>query len=198
MSATRVTRGASCLSTSSHLLPISGSNVVNPVILPPGCARPATKPLATGSSPSTNTIGTDGVSRFQGRDDSCAIRQDHVWLKSNYFRRVGSRPICVTADPVIVDLDIGSFGPPCCLKPLAKGGDSFLSFQIVGDPHQHDDPRQSVGLLCARHERPRCRTAKREDEISALDLDCQVTLPWEVIPNVVGRLPRFNRAVCGA
>jgi hypothetical protein len=33
------------------------SKFVNPVTLPPGCAKFVTKPLATGSSTSANTIG---------------------------------------------------------------------------------------------------------------------------------------------
>ena len=39
MPATRLRPGAISLSNSNHLPPISGSNVLNPVMLPPGRAR---------------------------------------------------------------------------------------------------------------------------------------------------------------
>src|SRR6516225_11111265 len=58
MSATRVTRGAICLSASSHLVPIENSKLVKPVMFPAGRARLATKPLPTGSVTCTNMIGT--------------------------------------------------------------------------------------------------------------------------------------------
>ena len=54
---TCATRGAISLSSSSHFSPLSNSPLVNPVILPPGLAKLATKPLTTGSLICTNTIG---------------------------------------------------------------------------------------------------------------------------------------------
>ena len=47
--ATRVTRGAICLSSSSHFPLMPNSKVVKPVALPPGRARLSTKPAPTGS-----------------------------------------------------------------------------------------------------------------------------------------------------
>ena len=44
MTATRVTAGAICLSSSNHFAPI------NPVTLPPGRAKLSTKPAPTGSA----------------------------------------------------------------------------------------------------------------------------------------------------
>ena len=58
MTAARVTPGAICLSSSSHLPLRLYSNCIKPVVLPPGRARLATKPLPTGSSVIENTIGT--------------------------------------------------------------------------------------------------------------------------------------------
>jgi hypothetical protein len=55
--AMRLTSGAIIVASSSHLLPISNSNAVKPVMLPPGCARFETKPCPTGSPTTTNTIG---------------------------------------------------------------------------------------------------------------------------------------------
>src|SRR5262245_50335673 len=61
IAAARATRGATALSSSSHLPPIEGSKLVNPVILPPGRARLATKPAPTGFATWQNTIGTFGI-----------------------------------------------------------------------------------------------------------------------------------------
>jgi hypothetical protein len=62
---------------------------------------------------------------------------------------------------------------------------------------EKSDHRHPRVLLRACRLRPYRRAARRDDEISALDLDCHVTLPWEVMPNAVGTLPRFNCEVCG-
>ena len=55
--ATRSTRGAICLSSSSHLPAIVGSETLKPVTLPPGRAKLATKPLPTGSATIAKTMG---------------------------------------------------------------------------------------------------------------------------------------------
>src|SRR5262245_32868878 len=41
---------------------------------------------------------------------------------------------------------------------------------------QDPDDQQLACLLRARRERPRCRTAKRDDEFSSSDMDCHATL----------------------
>src|SRR3954454_8123947 len=55
--ATRLTSGAICLSSSSHLPLRPYSNIRKPVALPPGRARLSTNPAPTGSMRSTNTMG---------------------------------------------------------------------------------------------------------------------------------------------
>src|SRR5215813_5534421 len=61
--ATRTVRGAISFNRSTHLPPCAALSVVKPVILPPGRARLAVKPLAIGSDTCTNTIGIACVSR---------------------------------------------------------------------------------------------------------------------------------------
>src|SRR5215208_4427775 len=51
--------GTAFTSVSIHLPPISGSNVLNPVTLPPGFARLCTNPAPTGSTTTTKTMGVD-------------------------------------------------------------------------------------------------------------------------------------------
>src|SRR5215471_2395654 len=61
--ATRLMPGAISLSNSSDLLAIDSSKTVNPVRLPPGWDRLATKRELIGSATSANTIGMVCVSR---------------------------------------------------------------------------------------------------------------------------------------
>src|SRR5437763_4690042 len=55
--AARVTEGATSCISSSHLLPMLGSKLVKPVIIPPGREKLCTKPALIGSETDVNTIG---------------------------------------------------------------------------------------------------------------------------------------------
>src|SRR5262249_28524559 len=68
-----------------------------------------------------------------------------------------------------IDLDIAANGPAQLLEPLPEGSGAELSFGIVlGVEHQHADPPHVLGLLRARHERPRYRcAADKRDELAA-------------------------------
>ena len=57
ISATCVVVGTFSLSSSSHLLPMEASKLVNPVALLPGRDKLSTKPRPTGSETCTNTMG---------------------------------------------------------------------------------------------------------------------------------------------
>ena len=56
--AERASFGATSFSNPNHLPPIEGSKFVNPMTLPPGRARLATKPRSTGAVICVNTIGS--------------------------------------------------------------------------------------------------------------------------------------------
>ena len=62
--AKRVAFGRSSCMSPSLLASISLTKKLIPVALPPGCARLATMPSATGSSPTPNTIGIVAVAAF--------------------------------------------------------------------------------------------------------------------------------------
>jgi hypothetical protein len=61
-----VTLGAICLSSSSHLPLRLYSKIMKPVALPPGRAKLSTKPAATGSPATGNTIGMVRVACSSG------------------------------------------------------------------------------------------------------------------------------------
>src|SRR5262249_13460741 len=58
-----VTRGATCLRSSSHFPLKLYSNSIKPVVLPPGHDKVSTKPSPTGSVTAANTIGKVWVTR---------------------------------------------------------------------------------------------------------------------------------------
>src|SRR6476620_10910897 len=65
--ATRLMSGAISKSKSNILLPIAASDVMKPVIFPPGWGSPSTNPSPTGSVTTTNTIGIVRVSRLSAQ-----------------------------------------------------------------------------------------------------------------------------------
>jgi hypothetical protein len=69
--ATRVTPGTICLSSSSHFPLRPYSNMRKPLALPPGRAKLATKPAPTGSMTIVNTIGTVRVACSNGATVAC-------------------------------------------------------------------------------------------------------------------------------
>src|SRR5262249_59875995 len=64
--ATRIRRGAVCLSNSNHFALRLNSNDMKPVALPPGRARLSTYPAPTGSLTTVNTTGTVRVDSNSG------------------------------------------------------------------------------------------------------------------------------------
>src|SRR5215472_14530984 len=77
-SAMRTVRGAISFNSSTHLPPCAGASTVKPVMLPPGRARLAAKPLAIGSPTFTNTMGIIRVSRARALGHDRALTEDHV------------------------------------------------------------------------------------------------------------------------
>src|SRR5262249_40315908 len=68
MTAARVTCGAICLSSSSHLPLKLYSQFMKPVMLPPGRDRLSTKPAPTGSATPANTIGKGDMQQCRHAD----------------------------------------------------------------------------------------------------------------------------------
>jgi len=66
-SAMPTVRGAICFNSSTHLPPCSEISTENPVMLPPGRARLAPKPLEIASATITNTMGIVRVSWARAR-----------------------------------------------------------------------------------------------------------------------------------
>src|SRR2546429_257091 len=87
--AARITRGAISLSNSSHFPLRPYSDNVKPVVLPPGCAKLATRPPPTGSVTFVNTIGTVRVARCNA---STAGAQSRRYFEAGRLRSLEVDP----------------------------------------------------------------------------------------------------------
>src|SRR5262245_22224375 len=166
MTPTRVTFGAISLSSSSHFAPISYSNVVNPVMLPPGFARLATKPALTGSATCANTIGTVLVACCNAATAGVVLARMMSGGQCHQF--CCSFPQ-IAGCPTILNFCIATIDPTQLLQSVNKRRDPCLHFRIVFRiRHQDADASNPLGLLRARRKRPRsCGTAKKCDEIAS-------------------------------
>src|SRR5262249_52108915 len=169
MIATRGMGGAMSLSSSTHLPPTLGSRFVNPVVLPPGRARLATKPWATGSLTPVNTIGTVCVACCAPRRAEMALARIRSGARLSNAKGVARSPSGLRNAPPIVDREIATDGPAQLLEALLERGDAPLGLRItLSQHHQHPDPPHAVGLLRPHRQRPRRRTAEQRDERAAL------------------------------
>jgi hypothetical protein len=120
--ATRVTLGAICLSSSNHFPPMLYSPDMKPVAVPPGRAKLSAKPAPTGSAAYVNTIGTVGVTCNNG---PTSHRKERLLVACAHC---GGRRSC----------DAG--------RNRLSGARIHCS---VGDFHDRWVPRSQSGRLCA-------------------------------------------------
>ena len=160
MTATRATPGAIPLSNSNHLPPNVSSTLVNPVTLPPGRDRLATKPSPTGSETTTNVIGIVRVSLRWCEQGSRRAAAQQALSRKFVFGRPRRQPIDIR-------MHVAASRPPELLEPFPECSDLGLRFRIaLGERNQHTDASHALGLLCAGGERPRgSRTAEKRDEL---------------------------------
>ena len=116
--ATRVTRGAICLSSSSHFPLIPYSTFMNPVVLPPGRAKLSTKPAPTGSVTIANTIGTVRVACCIGPTVGPPAAKMTSGRERDQFRRVFANAFGIARGPAGVDPHVAANGPAQLLQSL--------------------------------------------------------------------------------
>jgi hypothetical protein len=105
------------LSNSSHFPPMLYSNVIKPVMLPPGRARLSTMPPPIGSPTTGNTIGMVRVAW------SIALEPDTPWARMTSGADAASSVACLRSDAGLVVAERVSMRrlrpmvqPDCC-KP---------------------------------------------------------------------------------
>ena len=125
--------GTSSDSSSTSLGISSMVRMLKPVRLPPGRARLATRPLSTGSPPTSKTIGIVEVALFAASAEGRPPCHDHIDLAADEIGDQCGQPIIVVLRPAVFDryvlpLDIAGFA-----QSLAERGDE-RSQPRPGDP----------------------------------------------------------------
>src|SRR5262249_12395936 len=140
--------GTVCLSSSNHLPTRSGEAADSPVMLPPGRARLATSPSATGSPTIGNTIGMVAVARRAASAPSePPPRPDDINLQRREFGGQRGQPLGLSLGVAVFDdkiaaLDIAE------IAQSAEEGLSDLRVAARAIERQIADPRKLAGLLC--------------------------------------------------
>ena len=166
-SATRTVRGAISFNSSIHLPPTAGSLVVKPVMLPPGRARLAAKPLPIGSATTANTIGIVRVSRASAPVTGVVTTEDRVGSQIDQLFCERLDPIRITGAPAKFDPEIAAFRPPQLRERIPERRDLRLRSRIaLRKAHQHADQPHPFGLLRTRRDRPCRRAAEECDELA--------------------------------
>src|SRR5215831_3647054 len=156
--ATRTVRGAISFNSSTHLPPSAGSPLtMKPVMLPPGCARFATKPLPIGSDTPVNTIDCRRLVGKSG-DHGRGYTQDGIGPHFDQFFGQHSHPVGITGSPAKFDPELAVFSPTqLCERTPERCQPRLRSPIALRIAHQHADQPRPVRLLRARCERPRRR-----------------------------------------
>src|SRR5262245_14491126 len=150
---------------STRLAPRSEAWLDRPVRLPPGRARLATRPVATGSPGSAKTIGMIVVACFAARIRLGPIRHNHIDLEPDELGCDLGGAFIATLRPAILDRDIPPLAPAQLTQPLQKGAGP-LALCCSGARAKEPDGRQ-LRLLRARRQRPCHRAAEQGDERAA-------------------------------
>ena len=128
---------------------------MNPVALPPGFARLATKPAPTGSTVITNTIGTVRVACSQRRH-GCGATRGHqdVRRERDQFGDVSAKNV-LGRGPAGVDPQVAAVAPAQLLQGPRERREAGLSFRIArGLIYEHANTPHALCLLRARRRGP--------------------------------------------
>src|SRR6516162_8582886 len=125
--ATRTVRGAISFNSPTHFPPSvpAGSLDMKPVMLPPGCARFAAKPLPIGSDTPANTIGIVFVSRARAPVTGVVTPKIALGRRSTSCYAAEQRyevaPFHCPVPPVLSTESIAHLGTAdCCIYPPGR------------------------------------------------------------------------------
>lgn len=160
MNATRLTRGATSFSSSTHLqrkFDVRESGRV-----------------AAGTREALDKVLADGIGHHRENDRNCArllkqrLRhrrapgQDRVRLLRDKLFCQRPHPFGIAGRAAKVDLQIAPFAPAQLLHGLLEGRDDRLGFRIVrSEVEKHADAADVILLLGMRRKRPRKRPSNR-------------------------------------
>ena len=95
------------------------------------------------------------------------MRHYHIWLHFNELRSVFANEVGLPVRPTVLYLHVATLNPSQLIKTGSQLIGEGLTLAIVCDAHKHADPSHSVGLLRARHNGPRHRSRRTNDELAA-------------------------------
>jgi hypothetical protein len=136
-------------------------------MLPPGCAKLATRPVPSGSPANAKTIGISTVVLLC-RDGCCgSIRDDEIDLQADQLDCHLGEARTASLRPAIFHGDRATLDPAEFAQPLDKGGGQ-LAPGGRGLRAKEPDDRHLPRLLCPRRERPCSRATEQRDKLAAL------------------------------
>ena len=107
--ATLFVRGNASLSSSSRFALTSWENHVSPVTFPPGRARLATNPVATGSATDGMTMGIVAVACLAATSPWCSLGHDDINLETNQLGRQFGESLVLSLSPTEFDGEVLAF-----------------------------------------------------------------------------------------
>ena len=138
-------------------------------MLPPGCARLATKPCATGSLTRDEHDRHSGSRRLDRTQPDTAVDRDHVRHPLPQLLCDAAGPLAVQHSPEVIDGDVAAGDPPGLFQSVSERSGAQLSLRVALNVlHYHCDPPHPFALLRAHRERPRRhRAAEYRDELAS-------------------------------
>src|SRR5215472_3342214 len=150
-----VTRGATCLRSSSHFPLKLYSNSIKPVVLPPGPDRVSTKPSPTGSVTAANTIGKVWVTRCNAATLRVPLAKMTSGASATSSATYSRSRSTSSSPPAGFNPHIVTVAPSQLLQGVPECQEAGLTLWIVrGSVHEHPDPPYLPALLRARRDRP--------------------------------------------
>ena len=157
-----VALGTSCRSSSSRLAASCPARKVTPVILPPGQLRLATRPSLIGiAAPAKDNRNCRR--RRPWRQRRGGVGHDHSGRTADQFGRQQRQLVRLVVRIPIFDNDVLPFDKTSLLQTLTEARNEARRY-CAGCTSQKADHRH--GLLRARGERQRRRTADPRDEVA--------------------------------
>src|SRR5215469_14066742 len=151
MKATRVIAGAICFNSASILPKIETSNIVKPVMLPPGRARLVAQPTRRGSLAPGMTMGIERESCSNTGMTRPPVARMTSGFAAIRLAASAHNAVHVVGSPSLVKLHVYAIRPSEFCELLPERPDADAHFGIVlGIRHQNPDAPHLLALLRAR------------------------------------------------
>src|SRR5215472_13704896 len=145
MIANRRRPGTTSRKSSSRLAARSAAWFDRPVMLPPGRARLATRPVPSGSVATANTIGMTEVACFAATTEAPAVTMRSTFSRNELGCDLGVALVASFCPPIL-DRHVATLNPAEFAQSLHKGADPCTP-ECRRGPTQEPDCRELPRLL---------------------------------------------------